>query len=71
MKKLIFTCVGTACMVALSSCDTVDDDDDDDERRTVHVHTPAPVLAPTTRVTEETVRTSPYGSVQTQTTTTY
>lgn len=62
MKKLLITCLGSFCLVALSSCGSPDYDDDDDDDGHVHVRQ-------RTTVTEEVTRSNPYtGAVQTQTT---
>ena len=60
MKKLLYTCIGSVCLLALASCESTDYDDDDEDRR----------VQTQTTVTEEVVRSSPYSTpavIQTQT----
>lgn len=60
MKKLVYSCIGSVCFLALASCESTDYDDDDEDRR----------VQTQTTVTEEVVRSTPYpGVIQTQTTT--
>jgi hypothetical protein len=65
MYKLLLSCLASACLLSLSSCETYDDDDDD------HRHQGG---STTTTTTEETTLSSPYSraplstTVETQTT---